>query len=373
MRRADLISDIETSANVGNTYRNLLVRAMTTGLKRYATAHPWPHYRDRRTIQTLEDYTTGTVDVTNGSTTVTGTGTAFTAGMAGRKFRVANEQAFYDVASFDSTTQLTLTQAYQGDTDSDLSYAVFQDEYKLDNDVYRLLNLRQTEDGILMVALSYLEHDRWFPSQENYDDPLWYSVIGRRADRYTTGTISGTAGESTITGSSTAWTTPQGISKGTRLAIHDTNEVLTVKSVDSATQITVYEAITTTFTDSDYTLFLNNLIVQLSDVPDEQRNLYYRCHRLPEPFVNDYDEPDMPGEHHYLLVWYGLSVLHGLLGNLQRAQDAERKFLTELSEQWSQLASTTPSLIMVKESMDWANYPGVGALRYPSHYGSLLP
>src|ERR1700730_14621147 len=39
---------------------------------------PWQFLEGRETIATIPDYTTGTVSINNGSTTVTGTGTSFT-------------------------------------------------------------------------------------------------------------------------------------------------------------------------------------------------------------------------------------------------------------------------------------------------------
>lgn len=61
------------------------------------------------------DYSTGTVKVINGSSTVTGTGTAWLANVdAGMLFRLPGENRLYVVASVTSDTQLTIRDNYEG-------------------------------------------------------------------------------------------------------------------------------------------------------------------------------------------------------------------------------------------------------------------
>jgi hypothetical protein len=70
------------------------------------------------------DYTTGTVSVTNGSKTVTGSGVTWnTLVDSGMLLRIGSGR-YYVVESFDSTTQLTLRDAYEGTTASGQVYAL---------------------------------------------------------------------------------------------------------------------------------------------------------------------------------------------------------------------------------------------------------
>ncbi len=70
----------------------------------------------------IEDYTTGTVStVTTATKTITGSGTTWTASMAGRYIRITDTDAanggdeyWYEIASVESATSLTLTKNYQG-------------------------------------------------------------------------------------------------------------------------------------------------------------------------------------------------------------------------------------------------------------------
>lgn len=69
-------------------------------------------------------YSTGTISVTNGSKVVTGSSTTWnTLVDAGMLLRIGTERV-YVVASIDSTTQLTLRDAYQGTTGTGKSYSL---------------------------------------------------------------------------------------------------------------------------------------------------------------------------------------------------------------------------------------------------------
>ncbi len=66
---------------------------------------------------TASDYTTGTISaLANGGTTVTGSGTTWTAQMVGRYLRVTNDGFWYEISAFNSATSLTLKKLYQGTT-----------------------------------------------------------------------------------------------------------------------------------------------------------------------------------------------------------------------------------------------------------------
>lgn len=63
-------------------------------------------------------YNTGTVSVTNGSSTIIGSGTTFTTGMVGRFFKFAADGFWYKIASFTSVSQIDLDNDFQGATDA---------------------------------------------------------------------------------------------------------------------------------------------------------------------------------------------------------------------------------------------------------------
>ena len=75
-------------------------------------------------LTTAAYYAVGTIALTAGSTTVTGTGTTFTAAMAGKYLRRAGDSALYKIQTFTNTTTLVLATAYGGTTGTTLSYQI---------------------------------------------------------------------------------------------------------------------------------------------------------------------------------------------------------------------------------------------------------
>ena len=73
-------------------------------------------------------YKTGTVDVTNGSATVTGNSTAFLTNVSvGDDFLRTSDGVVYDIAAVVSDTQITLSVPYQGVTGSAVTYTIQRD------------------------------------------------------------------------------------------------------------------------------------------------------------------------------------------------------------------------------------------------------
>lgn len=76
----------------------------------------------------MAQYQTGTVSVTNGSAVVTGSGTAWSGEVAGGDiFTIVGDNTWYEVASVDSATQITLAANYAGTTGSGKNYAISRD------------------------------------------------------------------------------------------------------------------------------------------------------------------------------------------------------------------------------------------------------
>src|SRR3990167_2647421 len=183
----------------------LIKDSIRMGLDR-ATMADLPYLMTDGFITTVAPYETGTVAMTNGSKTITGTGTTWTAAMVNRKIRFNNENAYYRIAAFVSTTELTLEVIYQGTTDTDATYSIYKDEYKLPADCNTYKILRQIENAVAMIGIEPSAFDMVEPSPESEGSPNYEILAGTKLDTYSTGTISGTVNASVITGSSTEWT-----------------------------------------------------------------------------------------------------------------------------------------------------------------------
>ncbi len=372
MRVADVLADCETIAGIGTSKRNILRRGLQELIFRYASAWPWPHYRDRATITMVDDVTNGTASITNGSTAVTFSGATIVAGMAGRKIRFSSEEQWYDILSVDTgASTAVLVQVYQGATNTAATFLIYQDEYRLAPNCQRPLDFIQLEDQVQMIVFTYLNFDRLFSDVGSLGDPIYLTVIGRRDDRFITGTLALAANSRSITGTSTGWDAVDGLGDGSRIAVEDTGEVFTVRSVDSATAITAYELAAATEGSSTYIIFLNNIRIQVRDIPDAARHLYYRYQRRPFLPVRDYDELDAPLEHHGMFKEGLLSLAWQTKGNVNLANYYDKKFSAWLAEQVREIGHDSPMPVVVKESMDnlIGEFP---RLRLPNTYGHAL-
>lgn len=96
------------------------------------------NYKRRVTDLTLTDYVTGTVSATNGSATITGSGTGFVTNFLPSAGSVLllnlwikitpplGDGNWYQISSLDSATSLTLTNTYAGGTTSGASFIIGQ-------------------------------------------------------------------------------------------------------------------------------------------------------------------------------------------------------------------------------------------------------
>jgi hypothetical protein len=100
--------------------------------------YQWSYRRREALLQTVAQYSTGTVTVTAGSGTVTGASTAWTAAMVGRQIRIDGEDAFFFVQSVNVSAQtLVLADAqlasvvWAAASASGAGYAIFVDQYEV--------------------------------------------------------------------------------------------------------------------------------------------------------------------------------------------------------------------------------------------------
>jgi hypothetical protein len=119
----------------------------------------WRRLRVQAVIQTPDAYETGTVAVTNGSDALTLTGGTWTSAMTGRGIRIAADNEYYQF-TFASSTTGTLDRNYEGTTDADATYKLFQSVYVLPADCRELHSIR--------VLDSPRDLDQW--SQETLDE-----------------------------------------------------------------------------------------------------------------------------------------------------------------------------------------------------------
>lgn len=381
MTRLEIAQDIE-SISLVQQQRGLVNRSIQRALERVFTYHDFPYYIwDKGVINTVASYSTGTITATNDSTAISGASTVWTSDMVGRKIRIQNANPWYKILSIDTGAQTAvLEQPYQGTSGSGLTYTIYKDEYRLASDVDKYKMLRQAQNSIPLTDVPPTDFDNIYPMPNSYTDPYFTIMEGTNLDTYSTGTVSATAGTYVITGSGTSWTSVEGLGRMSKITVPNSGanrNVYTIKSVDSATQLTVYEPISANVSaSSSYLIDLNNIRVQLYPIPDSARILYYRYFRLPDILANDWDVPDMPHMWHRLLVWGGLSEILMYKGDINKSENiAEVRFLQGLELMKQKIGSFSPDRIYKRKSIDRINRGRIDGLessafdrRYSSPY-----
>jgi hypothetical protein len=115
-------------------------------------------------ITTVAQYNTGTVAITQGSVSVVGTGTTFTAAMIGRFITFGSSSVWYKIAAVPDATTLTLDDAVVDNTNTGLGFVIAQRFYEVD------ANLRWITDAKLMgrydlIKTSQEKLDEMFPAR----------------------------------------------------------------------------------------------------------------------------------------------------------------------------------------------------------------
>lgn len=330
---------------------------------------PWPFLRRRGTIVTVAPVTAGDADVTNGSKNVSSDNgsTSWAAGVVGRKFRIDGENAYYDIVTRSSATALILEQVYQGSTATDSAYSIFQNEYKLPPDMIAPKSLVAMDKPVKLTWVTLGLFDEKFPSPEDTGEPDYSVLLGRENDIYETGTISATVNTSIMTGSGTSWLSVEGLARGSKITVGE--NVYMIKSVDSDTQITVYQNIAATISSgTSYTIHLDNWIVLLHDIPDAVYNLPFRYQGHTPPMVNDQDLlicwPESMAD---LLELYGDIKASDFNHDYNRMDRSEKRFALRLLEAQRDHGKGALEQVTVLRSTDDLKL-GRRALRFPSEY-----
>ncbi len=96
---------------------------VNTAYSRALGLHDWSALRARSEVFVPAEHSAGTVDVTQGSAALVGSGTAWTADMEGRQFRVAG-QPYYTILAVTSATAITLDRPWADETATGQDYTI---------------------------------------------------------------------------------------------------------------------------------------------------------------------------------------------------------------------------------------------------------
>lgn len=146
------------------------------------------------TLITQDDYNTGTVSISQGSTTLTGTGSLWN---TANVFGVTNVRTtgrivinggveVYGISAIGSDTSITLSSAFTQADVTDGSYLYFEDEYALASDFLKPLDMQYFDHDHEIVLISRSEFRRRYPRNKVVGQPRIATIEDRPASGSTT-------------------------------------------------------------------------------------------------------------------------------------------------------------------------------------------
>lgn len=178
--RAD--TSISATANQASRYLNIALYDLHLG---FGESFSWAERS--ATLRTQAPYSTGTVTITTGSTTLSGSDTRWDTDndfsvknvRAGGKIVINGGTDLYEVSSIASDTSLTLTQAFISDDVSDVDYEYFEDEYDLDSDFLRPLDFQRFSSQDDIPLIDRRDFRRAYPRNRLLGKPRVATLVDR--------------------------------------------------------------------------------------------------------------------------------------------------------------------------------------------------
>lgn len=250
----------------------------------------------------------GTMTATNGSKTVTASGTPFDSTVhvgAFIRFTGDTVDAMYRIQAIASTSSATIEPAYQGTTGGSKAYELHKLDYPLATELNDLASISIKANGYWLRPEHQMTAEAFYSPVRTVGDLTRVIVFNQDPIKttYTTGTVTGTSGSATLTGASTAWLA--NVKEGDSILINGDTNYYTVYKVNSDTSITLYNYLTTSPATATYAAsrqFAKTVRVYPS--PDRAYVMFAKGLRAYAPLVNASDSNEM-------LSRYSAAVIEG--------------------------------------------------------------
>jgi hypothetical protein len=143
-------------------------RAVNVAYRRALDSFRWSALRGESEFYIPVPETTGTVDVTQNSLTVTGAGTAWTSALVGRQFFVGGKAPYYTVAAVSSPTSLTLDRVWGAASATGQSYSIQLVYLTPVSDFLQFTDIRDVTNNWRWMGLTTVEFLDKFDAQRSY-------------------------------------------------------------------------------------------------------------------------------------------------------------------------------------------------------------
>lgn len=298
---------LNKNANDTNVYNRIKNHINDVCLEKwhgYAWSFRWREYP----LVLSPQVDSGTLTATNGSQTVTASGTPFLSAYhkgAWLQFTGDSVENWYRVLTVNSTSSITIEPAYQGTTGSGKAYKLNPTDYLVPTEIGDIGTMKISYNQCSLPVTHQLISDSYYHPSTGEGIPDRVSVFNQSQtlSTYTTGTLSGTVSTTTLTGSSTAWLA--NVSPGDELVISGDTNTYRVYEVHSDTSMTLYNNLTATASGASYTISRQfGKKLRFDPPPAEPYVVFIKGLRTYTPLVNTTDTNE-------LLVRYPQAVLEG--------------------------------------------------------------
>lgn len=289
--------------------------------------------------------TAADLTATNGSQTVTSLTTPFLNPAHLHqwiRFTADATQSWYRIANVVSTSQITIEPAYQGTTGGSKAYQLTPSDYDIPMEITDLARVKLTIDSRPLEIQHQIMQDGYFQPPLSSGVPYGVALFSQdyTTTTYSTGTVTGTSGQNTLTGSGTAWLA--NILPGDEISglSGDTN-TYRVQSVASDTSLTLYNFLTSSPSASTYTNTRQyQQIVRFQPCPDKAYVCFVKGLRRYNPLINNSDTNE-------LLLRYPFAVIEAAVWReASSSPDAREDALFQKSEQmWLRAQSDDAVLV----------------------------
>ena len=334
--------------------------------KRICAMYKWPFMKDEGILDTIAEYTTGTI-ATDGTTGITGTDSVWTAAMVGRKFKSDAFEEIYKVAQYSSATSIVLDKAFNGDDETEGTYSIFQDEYQCPIDWADILNVWQQRGRRKLRRISLNEYrSRYLGAEPQNADPLYYALHEtKNITKIIVDGPNGTAfqaGETVTQATSNAYGILRGFDSATAAtALYIEIQYGTFTNDKTITGGTSGATCVGNFSSYEEGNIGGMLKILLYPVP-------YRLIRLdcdiilrPWPMVNDTDEPLIPEDWRDAIIYGACADLAAYDTKKADVKKYEALYRERINQMAGEIIPSTEQFVQIIPDNQRLRYGGVGS------------
>lgn len=158
--------------------QNNIDRVQNLNISKNVFEHQFNFLKEYDYLNLTPSYTTGTVDMTQDSTAVSGTTTVFASTHVGWIMKIAGQDEYYEVATVTDATNIVLKSAYIGDTATGLSYTLYKVYYDLATDFGNMRWIKQVSSPTRIEPANDLSFQTLIPDDFDPVGDVFMYLLG---------------------------------------------------------------------------------------------------------------------------------------------------------------------------------------------------